>query len=117
MNSFHITVFLKNEKINYFTELNTGFIKTGSYSDYKNGNKVDAIYKKYEPIAEEDKENIYDEDNCKLEENFKKVLFGLAINVHKMSVLELESSIKDNGEKKLLNGCTLLEYVMNFWLK
>ena len=28
--------------------------------------------------------------------------FGLAINVHKMSVLELESGIKDSGEKKFI---------------
>ena len=29
LNSFHIAVFVKKEKINYFTELRTGFIKTG----------------------------------------------------------------------------------------
>ena len=29
LNSFHIAVFVKKEKINYFTELKTGFIKTG----------------------------------------------------------------------------------------
>jgi len=29
LNSFHIAVFVKREKINYFTELKTGFIKTG----------------------------------------------------------------------------------------
>ena len=42
--------------------------------DDKNGSKADAIYKKDEPIAEEDKEDLYDEDNCKFEGNFKKVL-------------------------------------------
>jgi hypothetical protein len=29
LNSFHIAVFVKKEKINFFTELKTGFIKTG----------------------------------------------------------------------------------------
>ena len=29
LNSFHIAVFVKTEKINFFTELKTGFIKTG----------------------------------------------------------------------------------------
>jgi hypothetical protein len=29
LNSFHIAVFVKKEKINFFTELRTGFIKTG----------------------------------------------------------------------------------------
>ena len=42
----------------------------------KIGNKVDAIYKKNEPITEEDKEDLYDKDNCKQKESlkFKKVL-------------------------------------------
>ena len=64
--------------------------------------KVDDVFKKYEPIAEEDKEDFYDADNYKLEGKLKKVLFGLAINVHKMSVLELGSSAKDSGEKKYI---------------
>ena len=29
LNSFHIAVFVKREKINFFTELKTGFVKTG----------------------------------------------------------------------------------------
>ena len=45
LNSFHIAVFVKKEKINYFTELKTGFIKTGFMNILANKGAIGASMK------------------------------------------------------------------------